>query len=134
MQNMKHVQSSIDNNTKVAITAEQMFMNANGFNIDLYGSKIGNDGLFQNKINVEVVEIISSDKIKMQFWERGAGRTLSCGSGILASFYACYKSRKCNSSVKVALSHGNVTASIDKNKLSIIGEAEVSFLGEFLNE
>ena len=37
MQNMKHVQSSIDNNTKVAITAEQMFMNANGFNIDLYG-------------------------------------------------------------------------------------------------
>ncbi len=104
------------------------------FNIDLYGSKIENDVLFQNKINVEVVEIISSDKIKMQFWERGAGRTLSCGSGILASFYACYKSRKCNSSVKVTLSHGNVTASIDKNKLSIIGEAEVSFLGEFLNE
>lgn len=104
------------------------------FDISLYGSKIENDILFQKKINVEVVEIISSDKIKIQFWERGAGKTLACGSGTLAAFYACYKSKKCNSTVKVGLSHGNVTARIDKDKLSIVGKAEVSFLGEFSYE
>ena len=61
--------------------------------IDLlkYGKKIERNKLFIDGINVEIVELINKKKFKVKFWERGAGLTLSCGSGILSSFYACYK-------------------------------------------
>ena len=61
--------------------------------IDLleYGKKIERNKLFIDGINLEIVELINKKKFKVKFWERGAGLTLSCGSGILSSFYACYK-------------------------------------------
>ena len=106
----------------------------NAFNLGLFGKNIETNSLFKNKINVEVVEIISDDNIKIHFWERGVGLTLACGSGTLAAVYACYKKKKCSSRVKVALSKEEVTVSINQNILSLIGKAEVSFLGEFFYE
>ena len=44
---------------------------------------IENDELFPNKTNVEIIEIINESKIKMRVWERGAGITLACGSGVV---------------------------------------------------
>ena len=62
-------------------------------NIDLnsIGSKIENHKFFPNKTNVEFVEIINSNKIKMKVWERGVGITLACGSGACAAVYAGLK-------------------------------------------
>ncbi|MFC1479717.1 diaminopimelate epimerase [Planctomycetota bacterium] len=57
-----------------------------------YGSIIENDPFFPERINTEFVKVISRDKIQMNVFERGAGYTLSCGTGTCASAVAsCLK-------------------------------------------
>ncbi|MDC3024516.1 diaminopimelate epimerase [Alphaproteobacteria bacterium] len=96
-----------------------------------YGKKIEKNKLFVDGINTEVVEIINRKKLKIKFWERGAGLTLSCGSGILSAFYACYKIGLCEKSAEIILPLGRVNTKINDDKLTIISIPEVSFLGEF---
>ncbi|MCF7834252.1 MAG: diaminopimelate epimerase [Candidatus Pacebacteria bacterium] len=50
------------------------------------GPKIENNVLFPNKINVEFVQKISDQKLKMKVWERGCGPTLACGTGACAVY------------------------------------------------
>ena len=101
-------------------------------NLDKVGSHIENYKAFKNGINVELVEVVSKTSLKIKFWERGAGETLSCGSGILAATYASFKNNKCDNFVKVSLPIGSVKVNIDKSVLSLTGKAEVSFLGEYI--
>jgi len=49
------------------------------------GSKIEKHQLFPKKTNVNFVHIINREKINIYTWERGAGRTLGCGTGSCAS-------------------------------------------------
>ena len=104
--------------------------------IDLlkYGRKIEKNELFSDGINMEIVEIINKNKLKVNFWERGAGLTLSCGSGILASFYACYKNGFCEDEIEINIPLGKVVAKIKNQKISMLSIPEVSFMGEFNNE
>ena len=79
-------------------------------NVDLfkYGSKIENNELFVDGINTEIVEIVGRKKLKVKFWERGAGLTLSCGSGILSAFYACHKNNLCDPEAEIEIPIGKV--------------------------
>lgn len=43
---------------------------------------------FPQRINTEFVEVLSSGKIRMRVWERGAGETLACGTGACAAAVA----------------------------------------------
>ena len=105
-------------------------------NLDLlkYGEKIEKNELFSDGINVGIVEIVNRNNLKIKFWERGAGLTLSCGSGILSSFYACYKKGLCDAKSNIIIPNGKVTTSIKDDILTISTIATVSFLGEFSNE
>ena len=47
--------------------------------------------LFINGTNVNLVNIIDENNIKVQTWERGAGATLACGTGCCASVVALNK-------------------------------------------
>ncbi len=49
------------------------------------GALIENNWLFRKKINVMFVKIESKRRIAVKSWERGAGETLSCGSGAAAA-------------------------------------------------
>ena len=53
-----------------------------------YGPLIENHPMFPNKTNVEFVHMISQSRIKVRFWERGVGKTLSCGTGAAAAMVA----------------------------------------------
>ena len=48
------------------------------------GPKIEVHPFFPKKVNVEFVEVLSRDKLKMRVWERGSGETLACGTGACA--------------------------------------------------
>ncbi|MEJ8553746.1 diaminopimelate epimerase [Tepidibacter sp. Z1-5] len=50
-----------------------------------YGPKIEKLDIFPQKTNVNFVEIIDEDNIKVFTWERGCGYTLACGTGICSS-------------------------------------------------
>ena len=43
------------------------------------GPKFEHHPIFPRRTNTEFVEVISSDKIRMRVWERGAGETLANG-------------------------------------------------------
>lgn len=39
---------------------------------------------FPNRVNVELIEVVSRERIRQRTWERGTGETLACGSGACA--------------------------------------------------
>ena len=56
------------------------------FDIDKIGSKIENfTELFPKRVNVNFVKVVDRKYIEVITWERGAGRTLACGTGATAS-------------------------------------------------
>ena len=55
-------------------------------NLNQVGPKIERHNFFPNKTNVEFIEILNSNTIKMKVWERGAGLTLACGVVLVQPF------------------------------------------------
>lgn len=60
------------------------------FDVETYGRILEVDKAFPNKTNVEFVQIVDKEHIKMRVWERGAGETLACGTGACATAVACH--------------------------------------------
>lgn len=56
------------------------------YDIDEIGKEIENyTDLFPKKVNVNFVKVYDRKRIEVITWERGAGRTLACGTGATAS-------------------------------------------------
>lgn len=84
--------------------------------ITKYGKIVENYKYFPQKTNVEFVEILDRKNISMKVWERGAGRTLACGTGAVASAYAMYKEEKVDNEVNVKLDGGDLKICIEENE------------------
>tara|TARA_B100000700_G_scaffold311266_1_gene392880 strand:- start:36 stop:851 length:816 start_codon:yes stop_codon:yes gene_type:complete len=98
-------------------------------NLSQTGPEIENNELFPNKTNVEIIEIINKQKIKMRVWERGAGITLACGSGACASVYAGMLKKILDKNVEVVLERGSLHIEIINDEAIMSGPAEISFQG-----
>lgn len=59
--------------------------NVKEFDVEKYGKVLEINKAFPNKTNVEFIEIVDKQNIKMRVWERGAGETLACGTGACAT-------------------------------------------------
>ncbi len=59
--------------------------NVESFPLQQYGPVIENNALFPNRTNVEFIEIMDQNNIKMRVWERGVGETMACGTGASAA-------------------------------------------------
>jgi diaminopimelate epimerase len=91
--------------------------------------------VFPAKTNVEFVQVVSPNHLKMKVWERGAGPTLACGTGACALTVAAIRAGKipANSGpVRVTLPGGDLfiewQASGD-NKVYMTGPASFAFEG-----
>lgn len=51
------------------------------------GPRIENHSIFPERTNVNFVEVVDKNNLKVATWERGCGYTLACGTGICASAY-----------------------------------------------
>lgn len=98
------------------------------FNVDIEnkGTIIENHRIFPEKINVEVIQIINKNKIKMRVWERGSGITSACGTGACASFCAAYELGLVENNCVVEMDGGLLKISYDDNK-NIIMEGDFNF-------
>lgn len=56
-----------------------------------WGEKIEHHRAFTDGVNVEFVQILDPDKLRMRVWERGSGVTMACGTGACATVVACIK-------------------------------------------
>lgn len=72
------------------------------------GERIGYHPAFPERTNVEFMQIISRDKIKLRVYERGAGETLACGTGACASVVAGIINQWLDNQVEVELPGGTL--------------------------
>ena len=75
---------------------------------------------FPNRINFEIVNVISRSKIRARIFERGAGETLSSGTGSTASASACRYNGLVDDRVEVILDGGNLDISWDENEMAML--------------
>ena len=100
------------------------------YNIDEFGPKIENDKMFPEKCNVTIAQIISTTHIKINIWERGAGKTLACGTAACATAVAAYRSELTENKVKVSLPGGDLNIEY-KQGIIMSGTTELSFRSSF---
>ncbi len=101
------------------------------FDVEKYGKVLEVDKAFPNKTNVEFIQILDKEHIKMRVWERGAGETLACGTGACATTVACYLNEKTNRKVEVELLGGKLYIEWNEkdNHIYMTGPAVTVFEG-----
>ena len=101
------------------------------FDVEKYGKVLEVDKAFPNKTNVEFIQIIDKNHVKMRVWERGAGETLACGTGACATAVACYLNGKTNRNVEVELLGGKlyIEWNEENNHIYMTGPAVTVFEG-----
>ena len=82
--------------------------NVDNIQIDKIGPIIENYKYFPQKTNVEFVQILDKNLIKVRVWERGSGETLACGTGSCAAVIAGVTNNLTKRNVKVLLQGGEL--------------------------
>ncbi len=89
--------------------------------------------IFPEKTNVEFVNIISRNKVKMDVWERGCGITLACGTGACATVVAGVKRGLIDNKCDVVLPGGTLNIEFkENNRVYMSGPAECVFSGNYI--
>ncbi len=103
----------------------------NEFDIEKYGKLVEINEVFPQRTNVEFLNIINKNTIKMRVWERGAGETLACGTGACASAVASFLNSFTERKVTVELLGGNLEIEWNEedNHIYMIGPATTVFKG-----
>jgi len=97
------------------------------------GPRVEHHPMFPNRVNFEIVNVISRKKLKARVWERGAEETLSCGTGACAIAVAARLKKLTANPVDITLPGGTLTVDWDgKSEVFLSGPAEVVFQGEWL--
>ena len=106
--------------------------NTNEFEIEKYGPVLEIDEHFPKRSNIEFIEVIDENNIKMRVWERGAGETLACGTGACATAVACNINGLTNRKVNIELLGGTLEIEWDEetNHVFMTGPATTVFEGE----
>lgn len=106
--------------------------NIKDFDVEKYGKVLENDEHFPRRTNIEFIELVDKNNIKMRVWERGAGETLACGTGACASVVASNLNDYIENEANVELLGGSLNIKWDKesNHIYMIGSATTVFEGE----
>lgn len=97
------------------------------------GPKIERHPEFPDGVNVEFVQVINEETIRMRVWERGSGVTMACGTGACASTMAAISAGYCryDDTISVQLDGGTLKIRIDgDNEVQMTGPAKFVYEGE----
>lgn len=97
------------------------------------GPKIEHHSAFPDGVNVEFVQVLEDDKLRMRVWEHGSGVTMACGTGACATVMAAIAVKHCryDETVSVVLDGGTLKIQITSdNTVQMTGPAETIYEGE----
>jgi diaminopimelate epimerase len=86
---------------------------------------------FPNRTNVSFVRLRDRHSIEVRFWERGAGETLSSGTGSTGAAYAAILRDLAESPILVLTPAGDLDFRMENGAACLIGPAELVGGGEF---
>ena len=100
--------------------------------VDYLGAKIEVHPRFPKRVNVEFMQVISPEQVKLRVFERGTGETEACGSGACAAVVAGQRLNLLGEEVSVSLPGGDliIKCSGQTGPVWMTGPAELVFHGE----
>ena len=103
-------------------------------NLPELGPSIENATIFPRRTNVEFIDVISTDRLKMRVWERGSGETMACGTGACAAAVAGVLNGRSDRKVTVELLGGELVIEWNAfdNHVYLTGGATTVFEGEVI--
>ncbi|BBD59404.1 diaminopimelate epimerase [Nostoc sp. HK-01] len=78
-----------------------------------YGPILEINPLFPNRTNVQFMQVLNRNTIKIEIWERGAGYTLASGSSSSAAAAVAHKLGLCDSTITVQMPGGEILIQIN---------------------
>ena len=104
--------------------------NLDDIDIEKVGTCVENNPIFPNRTNVEFVQILDKNNIKVRVWERGVGETFACGTGACAAMVASGLNGYTDESVTVNLPGGELKVEWGKdNHIYMQGPATTVYQG-----
>lgn len=102
--------------------------------LPVIGPPLENHQIFPERANIEFIEPIDGQSIKMRVWERGSGETLACGTGACAALVASVLNGKCDRRAKLLLLGGTLDIEWNEsdNHVYMTGPAEFVFDGKVI--
>ena len=103
------------------------------FDVAAYGAAIENHPAFPKKVNIEFVNVLSPERLRMRVWERGSGITLACGTGSCAALVAANLCGLAKRRAEIVLDGGVLFDEWDEktNHILMTGAAAFVFDGEY---
>jgi diaminopimelate epimerase len=114
-----HAVQQVDDVSKAPVTTE--------------GPRIETHPRFPKRVNAGYMQVIDRANIRLRVWERGAGETLSCGTGACAAVVTGIRRGLLDSPVRVATRGGVLTIAWagDGAPIMMTGPAQTVFEGEW---
>ncbi len=97
-----------------------------------WGSVLETHPAFPQKVNIEFVNVLAPDRLRMRVWERGTGITLACGTGACATLTAAVLNGLTGRRASIALDGGELVCAWDAatGHMMMTGPATHVFDGE----
>jgi len=100
------------------------------------GTMLENHPIFPKRANIEFVQVVNRNHLRMRVWERGSGETLACGTGACASLVAAVLTGQADRQVTMDLLGGSLELdwSFEDGHVYQEGPATFVFDGEWIGE
>ena len=101
--------------------------------LETLGRAVERHEAFPGGVNVEFVQLLGPNRLRMRVWERGSGVTLACGTGACASTAAAAARGLVSygESVSVVLDGGTLTVTVSPDgRVKMSGPAEFVYEGD----
>jgi diaminopimelate epimerase len=96
------------------------------------GPTLEHDGLFPERANIGIAQILSPTRIRLRVWERGAGITLACGTGACAALVAAHRRGLAERRAEIIVDGGKLAiAWREDGHVVMTGPVATSFAGNF---
>ncbi len=103
------------------------------FPVAHWGPLLEKHPAFPHKTNVEFVQVLDGQTVRMRVWERGAGITRACGTGSCATAVACATWKLTEPQIVVKLDGGELRIAWQNHKeILMTGPAQKVFEGDIV--
>ncbi|WP_246237251.1 diaminopimelate epimerase [Halovulum dunhuangense] len=102
---------------------------AEGADIASQGARFEHDPLYPQRTNVEMVQVLAPDRLRLRIWERGVGITLASGSCACAALVACHRKELIGRRAEIVVDGGTLHGEWREDGVWLTGPTALVFEG-----